>query len=512
MTQRGHRTGSNQRHTAQIRLPPWVWGGNPAGFLTSARLHNRARDYGFDIRTQESYLRRPRPQLIDNALVLGSNLRRGGGYDSLSSLTDDKIEASILQDVATRFDLDRRSDVDSLPSLVKRLQEDLTLCSREELPGVITSTLTDLQSLTFDSGTEPVFPESEVFWIRRDEALVHRVKLASVLLRLQHDERLTGGDVRHIVAEHGAGANIFASSAALSDGVFIFDAYVAPLLAALSPAVWGFPVHRIHGTIIISYGRPISGTASEPCELLRTLRTVTSVHDGRRYVRFSSSQASESAITWWAGRLDELFGILTDPAVYSDAVGQYDPTASLQALLSVEQVFRRTNSLLLADHDTHARRASALTVMDTLRSLSGINLDRLFHYDHAAAVLARLKSTIPVNAQEVLLPAAMRAVEALRDVQDGFFMRNLDDTVTIGNREVRLATAAAEYLAMLRDATHGFSTTRRAVKQKEKVATLLAVHNGNVPHDVGLLAWLYLLDLLAEPARFRLVMARHQRR
>ncbi|WP_157283420.1 hypothetical protein [Oerskovia turbata] len=47
--------------------------------------------------------------------------------------------------------------------------------------------------------------------------------------------------------------------------------------------------------------------------------------------------------------------------------------------------------------------------------------------------------------------------------------------------------------------------------KKQKGARLLVAHTGNVSHDIGFLAWLYLLDLLAAPDRLRKILGGPQR-
>jgi hypothetical protein len=42
----------------------------------------------------------------------------------------------------------------------------------------------------------------------------------------------------------------FASSAGLSNGVYMLEAYLGPLLAALAPGVWGFAVFRTSGPLV----------------------------------------------------------------------------------------------------------------------------------------------------------------------------------------------------------------------------------------------------------------------
>src|SRR5450756_1483499 len=74
-------------NSVRMRLPKWVWGTDPAGFITAARLHSRPTADGFQVRTEESYLGRRRPELVDDAVVLDSHLRPGGGFTGLASLT-----------------------------------------------------------------------------------------------------------------------------------------------------------------------------------------------------------------------------------------------------------------------------------------------------------------------------------------------------------------------------------------------------------------------------------------
>ena len=64
--------------------------------------------------------------------------------------------------------------------------------------------------------------------------------------------------------------------------------------------------------------------------------------------------------------------------------------------------------------------------------------------------------------------------------------------------------ATAFYVKALRDATHGHGSNKAAAR--DRTTALLAQHDGRIPHDLGLLAMLYLLDLLAYPDRLRRVL------
>lgn len=66
---------------------------------------------------------------------------------------------------------------------------------------------------------------------------------------------------------------------------------------------------------------------------------------------------------------------------------------------------------------------------------------------------------------------------------------------------VPLERGTAEYLKLLRNATHGHGANKK--NQVEATESLLARHDGRIPHEVALLGWLYLLDLLSHPDALR---------
>jgi hypothetical protein len=435
--------------------------------------------------------------------------RPGPGSGLGASLADRAIEQPILAELAARGRLPQEPAGDDLPELLYHLRIALVTASDRDLADRCVEVAAAVRELVFSDDGTAVMPHASVHMIRRSEALVHRIKFISVLVRLAYDERLAGGDPSHVIAQHAAGGRAFDSSGGLSDGVYVVDAYVAPLLAALSPGVWALPIHRVHGTVLLSLGRPVSGTREVPNELVRALTSV-GAKEGTSFRPFKAPDVPHAAIAWWAEHLDSMFGVLTDPAAFANANDEYEPTVALQNLLSVEQVFRRVNSILLAHHDTHARRPAFFTVMDTLTALNGLSLLTMFSYSHAKAVLARLESSVPEAAHEILLPAARRGVDALLQLQDGFFLREPDGRVRLWRERAPMdvADATARYVDMLRDATHGFTTVRSKAAQREEVATMLAIHDGNVPHDLGLLAWLYLLEMLNDPGRLRRIVRR----
>ena len=154
--------------------------------------------------------------------------------------------------------------------------------------------------------------------------------MASVWLRVSSDEALGLEDISQIQATLPTGDNAFASSEGLYEGIYTLDAYIGPLLGALTPAVWSFHASRMLGTIVYTLGQPISGTTGTASELLQVLPHQAN-HEITRIPRLSPG-ASAAAIEWWADKLNDLFALLGDLAVFTDRQGLYVPAKHLHAL------------------------------------------------------------------------------------------------------------------------------------------------------------------------------------
>ena len=350
------------------------------------------------------------------------------------------------------------------------------------------------------------FPEASVHFVSRDRALMHRSKFASILLRMEHDDRLRNADLSQVSAAVESGELIFASSSALGEGMVLLDAFLAPLFGAISPFVWAFPVTRASGTIVFSLGCAVSGTMGEAVEPLQLLPShgPDSTIDAPQLKRRSGA----ATIQWWVRRLDRCLSILSDPAVYADQDGCYRPSKALHGMLSVEQVFRRVGSIQHAHRNADARQVLMFTVLDTLDRLTNRRLTDMCNLHLAQRTLATLRSEMSKDVAAVLLPAADRAVAALEAVQDGFFLRRqvgaakVEYTDKDGTlQSLDPVDAAAEYIRVLRNATHGHGTNRE--DRKLSTDALLAHHNGVIPTDLPLLPYLYLLELLSKPEMLR---------
>jgi len=190
-----------------------------------------------------------------------------------------------------------------------------------------------------------------------------------------------------------------------------------------------------------------------------------------------------------------------DPANYMFE-GEFQTTRAYERHLGIEQLFRTVQSLSIHDRDPIARRALLFDALDTLQGVGRTSFDTRCQLKHAEGTLQQLENDLPSDVAPVLLSRARAGVAALRELQQGFFLKSrlTSDGLRLpdknGERVVPLAEAAASWLRMLRNAGHGFSSAKG---QEKRDAVLLVAHDGRVPHDLPDLAYLYLLDLLAHP-------------
>jgi hypothetical protein len=504
-----------------MTLPKWIWNGAVYGFIEAAQLRRLpGPGLGADEFRVEAFERGSpeRPRLVTVRQLAGPPLN-GSNYDPLQVAEAEAGSTHYLRDdhlETVQRRLDRVLDSAEKGASAGLIAPGLAFHQLQTMlaePSISVETVQtiagDIRDFRFDDTDESVFPSSGVYLVRRQPALLHRSKIPAVLLRIARDGKLQEADLEDIKTASAKGEVVFAASDGLGDGFAHLDAYLTPLLGALSPYVWAFPATRASGTIIYTLGRAISGVAGEalePLQLLPSRRALSPIPSPRL-----SPNASSAAITWWVRRLDKALSVISDPALFSDSNGYYVPSHHQHALLSLDQVFRRTGSIQRSYGDGDARRVLLFTVLDTLERLTDRKLVDLCTHSFAVRTLKKVRKDMNAEAREILLPAAERAVQALERMQDGFYLHrqtgaaSIDFKLTDGTSESYTPEqAAAEYIRVLRNATHGHGSDRDdAVPRTD---ALLTHHDGTIHHDLPLLAYLYLLELLTRPDLLRRVL------
>jgi hypothetical protein len=498
----------------ELQLPPWFWGGNPAKLVDEAELHTRHdRSSGrASIQTNESYTRR-RPNLVSVLDLAGHGIPhdRFARLAGLHELAEHDLPAEVREAIASRRS--RAEETGAPVDAIAFMQLELMTSSMSALEQTARRHFEQLREIGLEGQpSTKVFASASSHLITRSPALLWRAKLASILVQLGQDLEMQEGHIAHLLTgAYADGGLAFQSSSSLQEGLYIFDAYLGPMLGALSPSVWAVAATRSFGNIVTALGQPLADAGGEAVELLQLINVpgATEVYD----VPSLDAGASGDAVRWWTDRLDAFFGVLTDPAVFSSAAGKYVPESHMHAILSAEQLFRRMTSLQLAHRDTHARRVLFFSVLDTLERLTNRRIDVHCSLHKASETLAAVRSAMPPTAGQVLMPMADRGVAALKALQDGWFytsqLRPEQAEVVLqlrpaGEKRLSIDKATWMYVKALRDATHGHGSDKKDVAPRTNA--LLAQHNGHVHHDLGLLGYLYLLDLLCHPERLRDVL------
>ncbi|WIV60742.1 hypothetical protein [Amycolatopsis nalaikhensis] len=491
--------------SAIVEVPQWLWNNAPEAFFKAAMLHARstgAASNAWRVRPFEKHFRTA-PSLLDVHHLAGPGVARQRFADL------EAFPAPNLRGPVTQRELDelkkraeRASATGEVVDAFTFFSLQTSLAGHHELPQIAENIYAELLAFRMEETSAVAFPDSSVHVVRRRAELVHRIKLASFLIRIEHDPALAAGNLGPTKAAANTGSLVFSASEELINGVVFLDLYFGPLLGALSPAVWGFHTAHEVGTMLYSIGSPLSGSKGDAAEMLHLLPGKSPLVA----TRFSSFQprAAREALDWWAARLNALFGVLTNPAVFSDSKQRYVPVKHIQGTSTAEQLFKRVTSILSSHRDTTARNVIFFSILDTLERMTSRNLETHCGLQFARDTLDRLERDIPLAAAEILLPAARRAVAALAELQNGFFLLQqsgateidiLDNGQVVGS--LKPERAAAEYVKVLRNATHGFGSNKSG--RNGITNTLLAHHNGEIPQDLPLLGYLYLLDVLSRP-------------
>lgn len=484
---------------ARVRLPPWIGGHDIPGYLQLAGLKATPVDLPagwWDVSTIESYEHRP-ANLVSAVQLIGAtfdpSLLNGpiGGLPAggSGSLESPPVQTEIQKLLATK-DLPAVTSAYSLATLTAK---------DDQLGEVIEGCWTGLREMT-DGTSTPIFSDCNVHLVRVPVALPHRYNFCRAMLRLEDDPPIYDNPP----ASDGVNFNFASSMQLFTDTTLGLDAYLDPLFLALSPWMWGFDGPRLGGVVVYSFGKAVAGRTDVPTELLQLHSPRGSLQEGG-VLNDVTPASIDAALRWWTTRLDRLFSVVTNPANYAGRDGFYQPRRHFEVLLGVEQLFRHVGSILGQVRDQNARRLLFFGAMDTLEGLGGIGQNEGFSIDHAEAALGRVEADLNEGEEAVLLPNARRAIEGLRAVQDGFFLPSRVSSAGVqlpgktGDETVSKGSAAASWLVALRNATHGFRAKRRGNWARGEA--LFAAHTGALPESVSLIAYLWLLELLASPHR-----------
>jgi hypothetical protein len=489
---------SQRRPRAQFQLPSWFWGNDAPGFAAKAHLHFHLLDRPssrWEAETTERYEHRD-PRLFQVTTVASATgkpswafLDRLPKFGLTHTLTADMLAAE------KRRLLDRPGKTFTQAAAWVHL---VTVAAPEEdLVEVVRESYESLSGMTVEGGV-PAFPGIAAHFIAVDEALAYRSVFTRLLLQVEEDPGLLTKKPKQTGPK-----SVFGSGWHLqSDLTLTRDAYVGPLFLCLTPWVWAVIGARLPGVVVYDLGASITGRAGEGPELLQQF--VPSGLPANPPRPMISPNETLATLSWWVEHIDSLMSDVTDPSNYLDRNASYRPRRQFEVLSSIEQLGRRITSILANDRDLDARRLGAFAALDTLDGLGVVSFEQACKLSRAEKALQKLVTILPDPVAKMLLPTARRAVEGLRECQQGFFMQSRVGVTGVlvpdkrgGSQTLSHEEAVAAYLRVLRNANHGFTGENDAGRRRDQI--LLMAHDGDVPDGVALLPYLYWLELLADP-------------
>jgi hypothetical protein len=472
----------------RIKLPEWMMGGDPKEV---------GRVCGWTVETTEE----------DGVWLMGSKEGAHGTNGDLLRIFKlaDRSNAHAEGAFSRIRRLKRYDGIsgDHLWSVARQAHSRLVEHFPEESAAMLVSmqmllsasrTAAEAELITQEAFREYLLPSADnpsVYLVEVSDTLSYRFTATRTLLATKDDVTSKAFKAEGLISRSSKGL--------FSDTSLGFSAYLACMCASLSPAVWAYPIGRPGGVILLLFGEAMAG--QEP--LARDKIQLLSPDRRRREsdpTPPSNPKIYIKAAEWWVEQLSTLFSIITEPANYVDD-DVFNPAEATERLLSVEQLFRDCQSILTLTRDDHARTSLAFTLLKRLEGLiPGYRWKTVVGRSSLEAIVEKLRTDVPTGLHDVFLRRAERAVRAVAALEHGFFAAGEDPESPIylpDKNGIRVATdrrhAVTEWLQLVRNSLHGFD------KPSERDRALLAAHDGDIPGDFADVAWLHLLDIVANP-------------
>ncbi|MDC8973991.1 hypothetical protein [Mycobacterium marinum] len=487
----------NNSATVLMTFPAELGGGDPAGLLTSMGLSCSS----VTANTWEVGVASAKPLVDCRTLATPWNSDRK--FDLLKM-----YPAGLPPDLTdlyqrTRLHLLPRIKQGNLTALLNLVQVDCASASGNEIPALADHYDREIDKLHNGSG-DKLFPNHGTHVVNFAELAYKRSKLAQILMRIDQDPPFSGDLASEKFGELPLG-EIFNSNDGLLQSLRVGDMYIAPLLGSLSPGIWAVNCQRLFGSIVFSLGEVTAGLERSPAEPLQLLPHTLSEAPGSSTLVSLPRKSCAQAIDWWSHRLDQMFEYLTNPIIFADHHRYYLPYMHQNWMMTIEQMFRRIASIHTSHRDSNAQLVLMFSVMDIFGDRVTEEGQKLYKPARAEQALATAQNGMPPRVADLVIPKAVRAANALRAVQDGFFIKNQRKTTSVklvndrGDTESwDMGTATQRLLRARRNAVHGFGGLKNIA---DDAVRILAQHDGNLPQDLVDLPYLYLLEFLCSPEK-----------
>lgn len=495
-------TSAASRRLVHIEIPPELFDGDTRGFLQYLGLCGR------HLMNNEWSIRADVSQKLVTSQTLADETGVGHKFDVLKQLpnidaiVNDPAHAGEWENLNTKL-MERFLGGDDETAYFHSIQSDVLRTKIADLPACASELYANLGQRRLEGTGEPVFANRSAHLISVTDTLVRRARLPAMLFRFAQDPDAFA----NLKLAEAQGEPMFATSTPWYLDIIGGIHYLGPLLGCRSPRFWCIPASRQMATILFSLGLDVNGYRRDPMEPMQLLPALGR-RDLRKPTKFDAASAGR-AIHWWAFRLNQMFGYLSDPATFSDPNGWYSPHDHQHWMLTFGQAFGLMTSIQTSSRNRATQLALMYTLLDTIADrLSGRSFDDLCTLKVAQKAARRARDGMYPAVAEILMPAADRAIAALAEMQQGFFInrqRGEDEVVfhlPNGQTESRSPeNAVALLLKVFRNATHGFGGKKG--DNADLFANILVQHDGQLPEDIVLLPYLYLLEVLCYPNDMR---------
>lgn len=488
----------------ELTIPPGLFGGSSRGLL--AHLGLLGRELGGD-----RWAVRP----TDNRGFINSHeLADESGFVYRFDRLEQAPEIASVElspELATAYrrqreSLIRRAESGDISALFHSIQLNVVTAQPSGLVETVRDAYAAIGNMPVETTWQPAFGKRSAHLVVVEDLLIRRVNLPRILLRFDQDP--DAPEFLDEAAKSGDGQGLFGSSTRWFFNVIGGAHYLGPLLGCLSPRFWCLAAPRGSAAVLFSLGSDILGHFGTPYEPMQLICTPGRSEAVPQLDLDDTSCAR--AIHWWRVRLNQMWQYLSDPTTFGDGDGIYSPYAHLQWMLTFGETFGLMTSLQCSSRDANAQRSMMNNLFDLLCRITGTDIDRLCTLSYAEKRAADVRSKMLESESRLLMPAVDRALHALRGIQTGFFIQRQrgDDNVRLhlldGSVEEKTPErASAMLLKLIRNATHGYGGKAGSQRKSEVDAALLAHHDGQIPSDIVLLPYLYLLDILCNPERVR---------
>lgn len=488
----------------ELTIPPELFGGSSRGLLAHLGLRGRALgrdrwavrptdDRGFldshELADERGFVHRfdrlehaPEIATIEVRPVLAEAFRR------------------------QRQSLIRRAEGGDISALLHSIQLNVVTAQPGHLVETVRDAYAAIGNMPVETTWQPAFGNRSAHLVVAEDLLIRRVNLPRILLRFDQDP-----DAPELLKEAANGVDnhgLFGSSTPWFFNVIGGAHYLGPLLGCLSPRFWCLAAPRGSAAILFSLGSDIVGHFGTPYEPMQLISTPGRTEAAPQLDLDDTSCAR--AIHWWRVRLNQMWQYLSDPTTFGGADKVYSPYAHHHWMLTFGETFGLMTSLQCSSRDANAQRSIMNNLFDLLGRITGTDIDRLCTLSYAEKRAADVRSKMLDSEARLLMPAVDRALQALKGIQDGFFIQRQrgDENVRLhlpdGSVEEKTPErASAMLLKLIRNATHGYGGKAGSQRKSDVDAALLAHHDGQIPGDIVLLPYLYLLDILCNPERVR---------